>query len=122
MTKTMTDVCGNHPCANDADGRPDRLCGPCRACERLVLAVNAAVETFLSDQMPVRDYDLGSQASAEVFEAGSHLAQGIIRLLEMALGKRVFMTYGPWVDLHRWRGGLGWDISEHQDDAAAEVV
>ena len=47
----------------------DILASPCRACERLVLAVNAAVETFLSDQMPVRDYDLGSQASAEVFEA-----------------------------------------------------
>jgi hypothetical protein len=117
----MTDMCANYLCDNDADGRPDRLCGPCRACERLVLAVNAAVETFLSDRIAVRDYDRDSATAAEISEADTHLTQGLIRLLEMALGKRVFMTSGPWVDLDRWRGGLGWDISEYQDDDA-EVV
>ncbi len=63
-----------------------------------------------------RRYDGGSPVRREIFDAGGHLAQGLIQLVELAIGLRVFMTSGPWLDPYEgWHGGLGWDISEQQD-------
>ena len=38
------------------------------------------------------------------------------RLLEIAVGKRVYITYGPAPDPYDgWYGALGWGISEDQE-------
>jgi hypothetical protein len=116
--------CVSYLCENPADG-PDKLCAPCRASDELVLTVNAAVEKFLADRFPKRDLDNSSPIvrsdsplRTEITEAGSHLSQGHIRLIELAVGQRVCMATGPWFDpwISRWYCSLGWDISEDQDD------
>ncbi len=118
------DPCASYLCENPADGL-DRLCAPCRASDELVLTVNAALEKFLADRFPWRDLDndspimhSDSPLRIEIAEAGSHLSQGLIRLIELAVGQRVCMTSGPWFDpwISRWYGSLAWDISEDQDE------
>jgi hypothetical protein len=124
---TKGNNCASYLCDNDSDGR-DRLCSPCRAGERLVLGVNAAVKRFLEDTYPMPRVPGGDRSVSalfspdnpvrrEIFEATSVMAPGLVRLLELAIGKRVFMTCGAWVDpFDGWYGGFGWDISEHQYD------
>ncbi len=119
--------CVNYRCRNTADGS-DALCAGCRAGERLVLAVNAAVEEFLYDRFPLPVprspfdrssstlFDGDSPARRSIFDAGGDLVSGLVQLVELAVGQRVYMTYGPWCDPYDgWHGGFAWDISEHQD-------
>ena len=86
--------CRNYLCPNDSD-KSDGMCGPCRASERLVAAVNAALVEFLSDRWPVvdgararrmSDNDLDRLLDSRIemseriqrSDAGSDLAQGLI--------------------------------------------
>jgi hypothetical protein len=69
-----------------------------------VLTVSTALETFLNDGFSPRDCDDSplfagdSPVRTEIAEAGSHLAQGLFRLVELVIGRRVYMTSGPWLD------------------------
>ena len=74
----------------------DRLCAPCRANDELVLTVNTPLEAFLADRFPPRDaeddsplFDSDSPVRTEIFEASGRLTQGLIRLVELAVGRRV---------------------------------
>jgi hypothetical protein len=124
--KTITPTaqcCGSYLCDNDANG-PDRLCNPCRAANRLVVAVNAAVEEFLNDRWPAPRsltgdrsisplFDNDNPTRRGIFEAGGDLAHGLVCLVDLAIGKRTAVTSGPWLDPYDGRhGGFGWDISE----------
>jgi hypothetical protein len=64
-----------------------------------------------------------SPVRTEIAEAGSHLAQGLFRLVELVDGRRVYMTSGPWLDqldpYDGWHGSLGWDISKDQTSSPA---
>jgi hypothetical protein len=71
-----------------------------------VLTVSTALATFLNDRFSPRDCDDSpllagdSPARTEIAEVGSHLAQGLFRLVELVNGRLVYMTSGPWLDAY----------------------
>ena len=71
-----------------------------------MLTVSTALATFLNDRFSPCDCDDSplfagdSPVRTEIAEAGSHLAQGLFRLVELAVGRRVYMTSCPWLDAY----------------------
>ena len=61
---------------------PDKLCAPRRASNER----DCGQSPLFAGESPVR---------TEIAEAGSHLAQGLFRLVELVVGRRVYMTSGP---------------------------
>lgn len=127
--------CRQHLCGNEAD-TPDGLCSPCRASDRLVAAVNSALEDFLNTRWPMSTRTLQTKPDhivrqmmadrisaderATISEAGGYVAQGLMRFIELAVGQTVWMTSGPRFDGYDgWQGGLGWDISDGQAEGIA---
>ncbi len=99
------------------------MAGAYRAVERLVVAVNTAVEEFLADRFPVPHsltgacsisplYGHDNPVRRELFDAAGDLVAGLARMVQLAIDRPVIaFTAGPWLDPHEgWRGGFDWDI------------
>lgn len=128
--------CTSYLCHNKAT--VEKLCAQCHASERLVLAVNAALEDFLNATFPVREaahahlrnpdvipeiFDNQSPVRQTISDATTSFGAGVVQLISLAQGCNVYVTSGAWLDdwmtPPRWYGGLGWDISEDQTDYSA---
>lgn len=122
MTELTTTTC--RFCKELADDQ-DGLCSVCRAesaCTELTEDVTTALETFLDARYsphiesayyrksPVFDED--APELTEIAAACEQVTAGVKRLMELALGRKVEMSAGPWHDFYDpydgWHAYLEW--------------
>ncbi len=122
MNQPMPTVCKN--CNKLADDR-DGFCSVCRAesaCTDLTEDITAALETFLDARYSPHNgpvyyrkspvFHRDASKLTEIAAACEQMTAAVKRLIELALGRKVEMSTGPWHDFYDpysgWHACLEW--------------